>query len=447
MKIIHTNAHKAPTLDKGMLTRIFPERDFATGQKRFATGSHLAAANSAAPVSENTQYAIGAANAEVAGESGTWVRISRYGEFWHAGIQATQVFNKSEAQSIVRAHRSTLSRLKERVIYGTANAIFVRDPKVPVYEGHPDVPGFAGRPGHEDTTPYANFTDFEARDDGLYGQIEWTAAGNALRASGKKLYFSPYWTLVSIDAQRSRPVRLLSVGMDPHPNISGSAANAQTFSQSQEHQPNHTMLKALLIALGLAEAKADAAANSADGAPTTDEAVAIVTDLQARADKSEALKTDLAAANAKATAEETAHAKTRDQLAAANAKATSERRARAEMVVDTAITEGRITQADREAEILKLTGAEDFTAAANAIPAKVKVVKTAAAANVDDRRDSDDRMNAAEAGTKVRLKAREIKAAANGKMDWDTAWGRALIAEPAAAKILQGDADAETDAD
>ena len=408
-------------------------------------GSSLAAANAAADFDESTQHAIGAANAEVAGESGEWVRISRYGEFWHAGIQATQVFLQPEAQSIVRAHRSTLSRLKERVIYGTANAIFQRDPKVPVYEGHPDVPGFAGMPGHEDTTPYANFLDFEARDDGLYGKIEWTAAGNALRASGKKLYFSPYWTLIGIDGKRSRPVRLLSVGMDPNPNISGSAANSQTFSQSQKHQPNNTMLKALLIALGLAEAQADAAANSAEGAPTVESVVGTITDLQTRADLSESLKTDLAAANAKATGEETAHAKTREQLAAANSKATAERKARAELIVDGAITAGRITQADREAEILKLTSAEDFSAAANAIPAKSKKLKTAAAANVQDRRDEGDRIDAAEAGAKIRLKARDIKAAANGKMDWDTAWSRALVAEPAAAKILQGNGEEDAE--
>ncbi|HBR95715.1 MAG TPA: hypothetical protein DEA90_16280, partial [Opitutae bacterium] len=130
---------------------------------------------------------------------------------------------------------------------------------------------------------------------------------------------------------------------------------------------------------------------------------------------------------------------------AANSKATAERKARAELIVDGAITAGRITQADREAEILKLTSAEDFSAAANAIPAKSKKLKTAAAANVQDRRDEGDRIDAAEAGAKIRLKARDIKAAANGKMDWDTAWSRALVAEPAAAKILQGNGEEDAE--
>jgi len=444
MKTSHRNAPKRLDLASGTLSRASSQNDFAIHSRRFAKRSRIGAANTAADFDETTQHAIGAANAEVTGESGSWVRISRYGEFWHSGIQATQVFNQSEANSIVRAHRSTLSRLKERVIYGTANAIFVRDPKVPVYEGHPDVPGFAGLPGHEDTTPYANFHDFEARDDGLYGKIEWTAAGNALRASGKKLYFSPYWTLVSVADARSKPVRLLSVGMDPNPNISGSAANS-TFSQSNQHEPKHIMLKALLIALGLAEQDATAAANSAEGAPTVESVVAKITEIKTRADLSESLKTQISAANAKADAEEDAHTKTRDDLAAANARITTERTARAELIVDAAISEGRITQAERASEVLKLSSAEDFAAAANAIPPKSKKLKTAAAANVDGRADSDDRLEAAQAGEKIRTKAKAIRAAANGTMSWDSAWQGALTAEPAAARILQGDSEKEAE--
>ncbi|MGE9271136.1 MAG: phage protease, partial [Verrucomicrobiales bacterium] len=235
----------------------------------------LAAANSENFVpNKQTEHfsATSAANAipvEIVNPADGWMRLSRYGRHPHAGVRKVQIFEKAQAETLVAAFHSTLTRLKQRLL-GSANSVFERKLRLPIYEGHPDAPGFAGEPGHDDPTPYGHVEDLQAREDGLYAKIEWTAAGNALRAAGRKLYFSPYWTLFSRkeDPVHAYPMRLLSVGMHERVNISGSAANAATPPQNRNHQTNTTMLKKLLIALGFTEAQAEAAANGAEGAPS-----------------------------------------------------------------------------------------------------------------------------------------------------------------------------------
>jgi hypothetical protein len=441
MKNTHKTAPVASISDMPVLGRKRSENDFAIGLQWKQAAFCQAAANSAEVFAETTHSAA-AANAELisGADEGAWVRIARYGEHFHAGIGAMQIFAREQAERIVLSHTSTLSRLRERIIYGSGNAIFPRDLKVPVYEGHPDVPAFAGNPGHDDMTPYAHFPELEARDDGLWGRINWTAAGNALRTQGRKLYFSPYWTLVKPSAGKAYPVRLLSVGMVEQPNISGSAANAVQPNPTQP-QSNNIMTKRILALLGFTAEQSDAAANGTEGAPSETDVVARIEELQRRADESDTLKSQLAAANAKATAEETAHATTRADLAAANAKAQAERQARADLAVDAAITAGRLTEAGRVKAVSDLLAADDFAAAANALGDGGKPLKTAASAAVEERRAAGERISAAEAGEKLRHRARDIIAAANGKLSWDTAWQRALKEDPAAVAILRGSGD------
>jgi len=409
-----------------------------------------AAANSEnPPPGEQTEQfsAPSAANAiavELVDPADGWMRLSRYGRHPHAGVRKVQIFEKAQAETLVSAFRSTLTRLKQRLL-GAGNPVFERRLRLPIYEGHPDAPGFAGEPGHDDHTPYGHVEDLQARDDGLYAKIEWTAAGNALRAAGRKLYFSPYWTLFSRKENpgQAYPMRLLSVGMHERVNISGSAANAATPPHHQNPQPNKTMLKKLLIALGFAEAQAEAAANGAEGAPSETEAVASISALRDRSNDTDQLRNDLATANARVTSERTAHDKTRHSLAAANTSVEAERTARADLVLDRAVSEGRLPEAERTAERTTLIGAEDFAAAANAVLEKKPKLKTKAAANVEGQREAGERLSAANASVSLREKARTIFAA-NGRKNWDASWNQAkrenpeLVAAMAAADEEEG---------
>lgn len=182
-----------------------------------------------------------ALNAELLPE---WIQLAPYGNHPTRDKKRTQVFNAEAAAQVVQWF-DFWPRKVARLMGVNA---------VPVWVGHPDF--------DPDTWPdrrqIGNVTTLEARDDGLYGKINWNAdAMLALKEEGHK-FPSVAWDCDEINATEVQPAFLWSVGMWKKPNIKSvqSVINAgEDFetqddpTQDDETSTQPTMLNKILEAL------------------------------------------------------------------------------------------------------------------------------------------------------------------------------------------------------
>jgi hypothetical protein len=296
--------------------------------------------------------------ANAADGSPVWLRLAPYGDFPTGTGDALQRFTRECARRMVDTF--------------TASA-FTAPHRLPVYLGHPDEPSFANTAGHMDTTRYGEVTAVEVRDDGLWGKFDWGDAWARARHSlAGRLRLSPRWAMLREGAGKVfSPLKLISVGLTPTPNIPGtSAANAAPAPQKpNEGQPkmniSNEALVSLLAALGL-ELATDA---------TDEEANAAVA---SAAQTAAAIKAERDGAKREAGAGNTA-------LAAANSAAAAERKARTALAVDAAVLGGKITAAERAGWTVRLEAADDFDGTANAMLASQTLKAQSVFKSVDAR--------------------------------------------------------------
>lgn len=118
--------------------------------------------------------------------------------------------------------------------------------KIPVDENHSI--DRAGKSGHP--SPARGWiVEFQARADGVWGRVEWTAEGKALVDGKSYGYLSP--VLLHTVAKPYRVNKILRVALTNDPNLA-----SLTSLHSQEEQP---MLEELRKALGLPETADEAA--------------------------------------------------------------------------------------------------------------------------------------------------------------------------------------------
>ena len=107
----------------------------------------------------------------------------------------------------------------------------------------------------------------EAREDGLWGHVRWSAAGEAALRNGEYRFVSPVWEAEELGGGRVRPVRLLEAGLTNKPNLKGlrPIANRESgdnaFGESSPDKPNKTPnMKMINRALDLAPEASEEAA-------------------------------------------------------------------------------------------------------------------------------------------------------------------------------------------
>ncbi len=246
-----------------------------------------------------------------------WIKLADYGDWPHP--RGLQRFTKDSAEKMASNFASLVSRVKR--VFGGA----------PVFVGHPDDPGFAGQPGHDDTRAYAWVNQLQARDDGLYVLPKWSAAGQEIMSNAFYKFVSPRWQLRPLGNNTFEPVRLISIGLTNHPNIPGEAiANQKT------NPMNDVELKLLRTALGLPET-ADAAA-----------CIAAANTLKTTAANATTVSNELTNEKGKVT-QLTSRAETAEGQANTNkTNFANERLARVSLLLDAAVADGRLTSATRK---------------------------------------------------------------------------------------------------
>ena len=327
----------------------------------------LALANEAEPEKLSV---IGLANALDLDEQG-WALIP-YGSSMHSGkdgltakpavekMGVIQHFTREDAVALVNDFKSTWSTIKRAVV------------GLPVFKGHPDAPRFASR--YPDKSPRGSIADMEVRDNGLAFKPVLTPQG-AADVEGGLSQFSPYWLLKKTGEEAGRvvaaPFKLISVGLVEKGNIPGlSLVNAD--------EPDFSHMKPQLLALLTLLGKAPAADATDDQIiAAANEAPALITGALAAQTELATVEKDLAALTSAKADLETKNLALANNVETATAALKTERAARAAVVVEVAIASGRVTPAEKDATILSLVNAADFTAEENRIAALKPKLKTA----------------------------------------------------------------------
>ncbi len=294
-----------------------------------------------------------------------WVRISPYGD--HIKERMTRQPDGTSRREVFvqRVDRAAAEAIvaKSKTLFGRIKRFFVG---IPIFRGHPDLATHSPSTVTElanDGQSHGMFAELAAREDGLYGRPVVTPAGQAAIENEGLKFLSPFWWVKIVGEANGvpivSPIELISAGLTRTPNIRGgeALANQGDAAASHTNQPKDMHLATLIALLALA--------NDATEAKVTES----IKTLKARADGIAALENEKTTAT---TAAQTATAEvTRLKTALAN-----ERQARVGLVLDRAIAEGRITDADRPAWQTALENEAAFEAKTAELLAKAKVLKT-----------------------------------------------------------------------
>jgi phage I-like protein len=217
---------------------------------------------------------------------------------------------------------------------------------VPIYVGHPDVPGLETR--YPDKEPKGVFAEVQAREDGLYGLPVFTNEGSELVE--KKVYraFSGNIGSAEPDGQKEgvpiyRPTELFSAGLTNNPHLPVQYLNEGGSTAGQGRtasQPQNTMKKKLIAILAkagitLAEDADDSATEAAldQFGPRAEAGLAFANEKQIIESKIRDLEAD--------------KARLAGELDAAKAGFANERGAHTKTLLDVGINTGRISGAER----------------------------------------------------------------------------------------------------
>ena len=330
-------------------------------------------------------------------EGDGWAHLAPFGDFPGLATEvqpdgtirrftAVQRLDRESADSMVTAFKSPFGKLKR----------WLR--QLPVYLGHPDVPGMSKR--YPNTKAVGSIADIAVRENGLW--VKPAFGNEAVEAvdRGDVNALSGYWEAaeVAVDGDKKifRPMVLKSVGFTNKPNLPVELFN-EMAAEGEETTTcmNRDQLIALLKKLGIAFANTDNDEQLATKA--TEAPVTIANELataRARVTELEGIV---------ATRDGTITTLTGDRDAQRTAF-NNERAARIDERLDAEIAAGRITQAQRDEFKGKLTA--NF---ANAIEelGKIKPLKTKAGADANGRRaamaNSADRINLIQEAVKEKV--------------------------------------------
>lgn len=294
-------------------------------------------ANEATAETEGFKFSF-FSNEAKADTADNWVQLSPYGRFPNAS--GLQVFTKQDALNICNEFTS-------------AAAVGTRILGIPFYVGHPDHEAF--KDVYKDKRAYGRIKTLEARDTGLFANVRWS--GDAKQMIQEEAYHghSVNWRMKKIGGEW-HPVSLKSVGFTNDPQIP-----VEPITAANEKQENIMDKKLIAKALGLSEESTEeqiiTAVNEAQKnvvayaafktALTTAGVKTEASDILAVANEVKALKEKNVIDSTEAANEK----KRADQEKARADKAVidfaNERKARAGVLISTALTQGRITAAEK----------------------------------------------------------------------------------------------------
>lgn len=309
-----------------------------------------------------------------------------------------QVFDEASVDAILANDKGDglFAKLKRALI------------KRPIFEGHPDIKLYAPETvtmGNEKLVPLGLVDANRKTARGLESRIQLAPQGaEAVEQRGCK-FLSGVFLLNKTGQVRAdgaievRPFKLASIGLTPHPNISGvdslANANANTPAANQTDQKKNDIMKQLLI--GWLAAQGITLANDAADQAVLD---AFSKEWLTRTGTITTLgneKSTLTTTVSTLTADRDAEKKRADDNATALANEQTafkaERKARCEATVDLVITQGRLALAEREAKVGELTALANDKLDAALTALKALPVKFAVLTALGNERKADANTN------------------------------------------------------
>lgn len=273
-------------------------------------------------------------NSEIgATDENGWVKIAAYGVHPGSVQGRDQHFFEEDANAVVEEFNSIRGKLG-RMWRG-----------IPIYIGHPD-----SRPDlYTDHRRLGKYTDLEARPDGLWAKEELNSLGLENKREGYWMYPSPRWDAPA-GRPKFRPTRLISVGLTNSPRLLNSEPVANSTLDAENQTETNTIMDRKLICekLGL------------DVTATDEEILAKITSLKSERDSAAAKmtekETELETASNSITTLTGDLNTARARITTLEGTLASERETIANGLLDAAVSDGRITQADRAAWLPRLTG-------------------------------------------------------------------------------------------
>lgn len=270
-------------------------------------------------------------NALTVAEDG-WAMLAPFGEF--AGVALTSEGPRAAVQVVDKETGAALVNSVKNFA-GKARRFFR---SVPIFNGHPDVPGMSDR--WPDAAPKGHIGDLQVREDGIYVLPVFNEAGAEILNSGTRVGFSAYVEAAVVGERDgkllARWTHLKSAGLTDTPNLPVELLNEQLPAGAENtNTMNPLVISAALAAIGV---------RLANATPTETDVVAAIT----AADTERRKAVDLA--NAK-DAEITALKVERDGLKAKlDAQATeiaNSATAARKALIDARVADGAITEAER----------------------------------------------------------------------------------------------------
>lgn len=333
----------------------------------------LFAANEAAP--EIAELAS-AANETV--EKDGWVLLAPYGDWDNS--QGMQRFQRADADNIVNE-------------FGGLRAAGTRLLGLPWYIGHPDHDAFEKR--YPDQRAVGRIKQLKATDEGLAASVKWNAEGRKLIEDEAFHGHSVNWAMKKTGGVW-RPFRLASVGFTNRPNIPVPPVTAANES-TNEPTMNKKQLAEWLKTLGIE------VANEAPDEQFTAALTKVGERVTTAVNEATTANTALREAKAKLTTAEDKAKKLETDFA-------NERAARVKPLLDSAVTDGRLTAAERPALEAEFANEATFDTALGKLTALKPKLHTAANAK-------SAALGQRNAGTRDRLE--QIETAVNERMAKD----------------------------
>lgn len=311
---------------------------------------------------------VGAMNEAISPDQ-EWFRVTPFGDFpvvvQESGRprRVIQRVDRAAAEAMVASFNSPTSR----------TASLFRG--LPIFIGHADDPEWRKQNPGIPAEAMGRIKALEVREDGLYGRHVFNERGRVLVSGEGAAYDSqsPHWGMQEVSKGVFRPVDLYSIGLTNHPNIPGNAIGLnEAMAAADQSFVMKTQLIALLAALGRPLSNPSAVTDEQLVA-ALNEAVPVATQLVTAGNELATIKPQLATVQGQLTTaiNESTGLRTEIQM---------ERAARADLLLTSAINEGRITQAQRTEWHGKLTAnGADFVAVATQLHATKKAVNTRSA--------------------------------------------------------------------
>jgi phage I-like protein len=285
-----------------------------------------------------------------------WAQIAPFGDFPGMALVADGKGGFTRERAIQRMDREAVTQMVNEYAKSRKGVRGFLKSR-PLYIGHPDVPGCESK--YPDKAPRGIFSNLACREDGFYGQLNLTEEGEALIANKTYRALSGRWEAEYVGEENGvkiyRPTKFYSAGLTNNPNLPVQLMNES--EQAKQENTMKTKIIALLKKHGITLANGVTIANDASDAQIEEGLTQLGTHLERTAtlanekttlanDKT-SLATQLSAKEGEITTLKASVSTLTTERESARTAFANERAARIATLLDQAMTDGRITKAER----------------------------------------------------------------------------------------------------